>query len=106
VQNEPVVMPGRQLPCLGVVVRVAFPAGARHVDLSIVELDEGAMQARDDQVLVVARVAYDRRSVVDPGQILEAGRPVSERPAGPDLQLRAIAGVVERRTPDRSVTVD
>jgi tetratricopeptide (TPR) repeat protein len=72
VENDPVVVPRRQLPRLleggiGVAVR------ARRLDCVVVEEDGGALQARDHHGLVVTRVGDDCsvRPVARPRQILE-----------------------------------
>jgi hypothetical protein len=48
VNGDPLVMPSSEAPCL--------LEGSPFVDRSIVELNEGEVKLRDDDVLVVARV--------------------------------------------------
>ena len=70
------------------VGRVAEPLAAQQVDRAVVEGGEGAMQPGDDEVLVVARVADDRRAV-------RAAREILEEAAAFELELDVVGWVVE-----------
>ena len=89
VDDQPVVVPGgqaaRRLEHFG---RVADALAAHVVDRAVVEGREGAMHPGDDQVLVVARVADDRRAVRAAGQVLEQA-------AAFELELDVVGWVVE-----------
>jgi hypothetical protein len=87
--DQPVVVPGRQAPRrLEHLGRAAEPFAAHVVDRAVVEGGEGAMQPRDDQVLVVARVADDRRAVRPTREVLEEA-------AAFKLELDVVGWVVE-----------
>jgi hypothetical protein len=62
-----------------------------------VKLEKGAMQLRDDEVLVIARIAEERRLLVIARQV-DAVRA--------EEQLRPIGALVEMRTGARSAAVD
>ena len=90
VDDQPVVVPRRQAPRLGEDAGGVGDAarGADVVDRVVVEAQESAVHSRDDQVLVVARVADD-------GGAVRAARQVLEEAAALDLQLDVVDGVVE-----------
>ena len=99
--DHPLVVPGREPARLREDVhRVGqLPLLADVIDRMVVEEQEGAVQPRDDQVLVVARIADDRASV-------RAARQVLEGPAALHLELDVVGGVVELLLRDRPGAVD
>ena len=101
VQDQPVVVPGRQPARLREDRhRVARPALRTDVvDGAVVEEQERAVEPGEDQVLVVARVADDRGAV-------GAARQVLEQAAALDLELDVVGGVVQLLLGDRARPVD
>jgi hypothetical protein len=71
VHDQPVVVPRRQPAARDQMSSHPCSRAARPVDRVVVEEDESALQAGNDQVLVVARVRNDRgvRAAVDPRQV-------------------------------------
>ena len=73
-KNDPLVMPGRQPPCLPEYV-LTFHAGcsSHEIDDAIVEEEKGRLETTDDEVLVVPRVG-------DHGRAVDVSRQIFERP--------------------------
>ena len=108
VDHDPLVMPAHQPLRLGEDLAGIGQAdlGLHIVDGGVVELEEGELQLRDDQVLVVAGIADDRAVLAVARHVELAGRPAlldqkGYAAAGLVVEMRAAAGpgavdVVER----------
>ena len=71
-EDDPLVVPRRQAPSLGKRVGwIADTGGTNGIDSVVVEQQEGALQAGDDHVLVVARIGDDCLQCRGPREILE-----------------------------------
>ena len=99
--DQPLVVPRRQPARLGEdVERLAeLPLLPDVVDRTVVEEEERAVERRDDQVLVVARIADDRPAV-------RAARQVLVDAAALDLELDVVGGVVQLLLRHRARAVD
>ncbi len=86
VDDEPVVVPRRQLPRLPKRRAAAVAVFTRPIDRSVVKADERTLQAGDHQVLVVPRIGDDRRV-----RHVSRGRS-SNRPPSPIRSLSRSAG--------------
>ena len=73
--------------------------GAQHVHDAVVKQQKRRLHAGDEQVLVVAGVGDDRRTV-------RRSRHIFELAAALDLELRSVGRIVELRVGDRSAAVD
>ena len=99
VEDDPLVVPGRQAPSLGKRVGwIADTSGTNGIDSVVVEQQEGALQAGDDHVLVVARIGDDCLQCRGPREILEQA-------SGFEAELDPVGGVVESLIGDRPVAV-
>ena len=99
VDDDPLVVPGRQSTSFGERVGwIAHTIGTNGIDGVVVEQQEGALQAGDDHVLVVARIGDDCLHRRGPREVLE-------QPSGFETELDPVGGVVESVIGDRPVAV-